>query len=42
MYATLKTIPSWNNPLVTPIYILNGITVGSLFVYSLNFYFDLI
>ena len=40
MYASLKTIPSWNNPLVTPIYILNGITVGSLFVYSLNFYFD--
>ena len=40
MYASLKTIPSWNNPLVTPIYILNGITVGSLFVYSLNFYFS--
>lgn len=41
MYATLKTIPSWNNPLVTPLYILNGITVGSLFVYSLNYYYDL-
>ena len=40
MYATLKTIPSWNNPLVTPIYILNGIMVGSLFVYSINFYFN--
>ncbi len=40
MYASLKTIPSWNNPLVTPIYILNGITVGSLFVYSINFYFN--
>ena len=40
MYASLKTIPSWNNRLVTPIYILNGITVGSLFVYSLNFYFN--
>ncbi len=40
MYASLKTIPSWNNPLVTPIYILNGITIGSLFVYSLNFYFN--
>ena len=40
MYATLKTIPSWNNPLVTPIYILNAITIGSLFVYSLNFYFN--
>ena len=39
MYASLKTIPSWNNPLVTPIYILNGITLGSLFVYSLNFLF---
>ncbi len=40
MYATLKTIPSWNNSLVTPIYIFNGITVGSLFVYSINFYFN--
>ena len=40
MYASLKTIPAWNNPLVTPIYILNGITVGSLFVYTLNFHFN--
>ncbi len=40
MYATLKAIPSWNNPLVTPIYILNAITVGCLFVYSMNFYFN--
>ena len=40
MYATLKTIPSWNNPLVTPLYVLNGITIGSLFVYSLNFFYD--
>ena len=40
MYASLKTIPSWNNPLVTPLYVLNGITIGSLFVYSLNFFYD--
>ncbi len=40
MYASLKTIPAWNNPLVTPIYILNGISIGSLFIYSLNFYFN--
>ena len=40
MYASLKTIPAWNNPLVTPLYILNAITVGSLFVYALNFYFN--
>ena len=40
MYATLKTIPSWNNPLVTPIYILNAITLGSLFVFTTNFNFN--
>ncbi len=40
MYASLKTIPAWNNILVTPIYILNGITLGALFVYSINFYFN--
>ncbi len=41
MYASLKTIPYWNNPLVTPIFILNAITLGSLFVYCLNFYFNI-
>ena len=40
MYASLKTVPAWNNILVTPIYIFNGISVGAIFVYSLNFYFE--
>ena len=42
MYATLKTVPSWNNILVTPIYILNGIS-GRFFVcIFFNFYFNII
>ena len=33
MYATLKTIPAWNNILVTPIYIINAISMGALCLY---------
>ena len=38
MYATLKTIPAWNNILVTPIYTINAIRYGRsnyLLLYSL-------
>ena len=33
MYATIKTIPAWNNKMVTPIYTINSICMGALTVY---------
>ena len=36
IYATLKTIPAWNNKLVTPIYIINAICMGALSIYCLS------
>ena len=40
MYATLKTIPAWNNKLVTPIYGINAICMGSLTVYCLSHFHE--
>ncbi len=40
MYATLKTIPAWNNILVTPIYIINAISMGSLSLYCLTHFYE--
>ena len=36
MYATLKTIPAWNNILVTPIYLINAISMGALSIFCLT------
>tara|TARA_Y100001970_G_C14232921_1_gene859831 strand:- start:2222 stop:3163 length:942 start_codon:yes stop_codon:yes gene_type:complete len=41
MYATLKTIPAWNNVLVTPIYIINAISMGSLSLYCFTRFYDI-
>ena len=40
MYATLKTIPAWNNKLVTPIYIINSICMGALTVYCFTRFYE--
>ena len=41
MYATLKTIPAWNNKLVTPIYIINAISMGALTIYCLSRFYEI-
>ena len=40
MYATLKTIPAWNNNLVTPIYVINAICMGTLSVYCFTRFYE--
>ena len=40
MYATLKTIPAWNNILVTPIYTINAICMGALTVYCFTRFYE--
>ena len=40
MYATLKTIPAWNNVLVTPIYTINAICMGALTVYCFTRFYE--
>ena len=40
MYATLKTIPAWNNKLVTPIYTINSICMGALTVYCFTRFYE--
>ena len=40
MYASLKTIPAWNNKLVTPIYIINAICMGALSIYCLTRFYE--
>ena len=40
MYATLKTIPAWNNILVTPIYTINAICMGTLTVYCFTRFYE--
>jgi len=40
IYATLKTIPAWNNKLVTPIYIINAICMGALSIYCLACFYE--
>ena len=40
MYATLKTIPAWNNMLVTPIYTINAICMGALTVYCFTRFYE--
>ena len=40
MYATLKTIPAWNNKLVTPIYTINAICMGALTVYCFTRFYE--
>ena len=41
MYATLKTIPAWNNKLVTPVYIINAICMGALSIYCLSRFYEI-
>ena len=41
MYATLKTIPAWNNKLVTPIYGINAICMGALSVFCFTRFYEL-
>ncbi len=41
MYATLKTIPAWNNKLVTPIYGINAICMGALSIYCFTRFYEL-
>ena len=41
MYATLKTIPAWNNKLVTPIYTINAICMGALTVYCFTRFYEI-
>ena len=40
MYASLKTIPAWNNIYVTPIYLINAISMGSLSLYCLTRFYE--
>ena len=40
MYSTLKTIPAWNNKLVTPIYIINAICMGALSIYCFTRFYQ--
>ena len=40
MYATLKTIPAWNNILITPIYLINAISMGALCIYCLTRFYE--
>ena len=40
MYATLKTIPAWNNILVTPIYTINALCMGALTVYCFTRFYE--
>jgi len=41
MYSSLKTIPAWNNILVTPIYIINAISMGTLTIYCLSRFYEI-
>ena len=40
MYASLKTVPAWNNVYVTPIYLINGLSIGSLSIYCLTRFYE--
>ena len=40
IYSSLKTIPAWNNPFVTLIYILNSLVLGSIFTFTILFFFN--
>ena len=40
MYASLKTVPAWNNIFVTPIYFINGLSMGSLSLYCLTRFYE--
>ena len=40
MYATIKTIPAWNNKMVTPIYTINAICMGTLTVYCFTRFYE--
>ena len=41
IYSSIKAIPAWNNPFVPIIYILNSLVLGSLFTFTLLFYFQI-
>ena len=41
IYASLKTVPAWHNPLVPTIYILNSIVSGSLVIFLIFYYYDI-
>jgi len=41
IYSSIKAIPAWNNPLVPIIYILNSLVLGSLFTFTLLYYFQI-
>ena len=40
IYSSIKAIPAWNNPLVSIIYILNALTLGSIFNFTILFIFE--
>jgi len=40
IYSTLKSIPAWNNPFVSIIYILNSLVMGSIFTYTILYFFN--
>ncbi len=40
MYASLKTVPAWNNIFVTPIYLINGLSMGALSLYCLTRFYE--
>ena len=41
IYSSLKAIPSWHNPFVPIIYILNSIVLGSIITFTIFFYFNI-
>ena len=41
IYSSLKTIPAWNNRLVPIIFILNSLVLGSIFLFTIFFYFEI-
>ena len=41
IYSSIKAIPAWHNPLVTVIYLLNSLVMGSLFAFSLFYCFKI-
>ena len=41
IYSSIKAIPAWNNSYVPIIYILNSITLGSIFTFTILFNFEI-
>jgi len=41
IYSSLKAIPAWHNSFVPLIYILNSLVLGSIFTFTILFYFEI-